>query len=322
MLHTINLDHSADTLDASDLPAVIRLWLDDCRSRLPAYTVAGYADKIAYFSLWWADVAPWRQNELSRSDLHAFARWLATTTTSRRKPLSLNTRRDVLRRLRQCLRWAFAERSYLSLDVSAWVPKLPAGKRSRRVATVDELRRLLAAADLAADPLRDRAALALLIQTGMRRAELRSVLVETIVMAADWSGTLHVVGKRTSANPTGERIVAFDVLAGSHLAPYLDAQGWAAGPLLRGAGGVVSLKTVERIVTRAAKLAGLEDVIDGCHDLRRAFITHFRRNFRGAGYDHLLRWQVGHATDAVSDIYDLPDVTDLVDVIRGPLGVL
>jgi integrase len=268
-------------------------------------------------------VAPWRQHELSRSDLHAFARWLATTNTTRHQPLALNTRRDVLRRLRQCLRWAFAERNYLTIDVSAWVPRLPAGKRSRRVATVDELRRLLAAADGAQDPLRDRAALALLIQTGMRRAELRSVQVESIVMAADWSGTLRVVGKRTSANATGERVVAFDALAGSHVAPFLDVQGWTAGPLLRGAdGGAVSLKTVENIVKKAARRAGLEDVIVGCHDLRRAFITHFRRKYRGAGYDHLLRLQVGHASDAISDIYDLADESDLIEVIRGPLDTV
>lgn len=319
MLHRINLEPDSDTLDAADLPNLIRLWLADCRARLPAATCDGYEDKTAYFLEWWRGVADWKRHQLSAADLQQFARWLATTQTRTRRPLALNTRRDVLRRLRQCLRWAFLCR-YTPIDVSAWVPKLPAGKRSRRVATVEELRRLLAAADLAAEPLRDRAALALLIQTGMRRAELRSVMVDSIVMAADWSGTLRVIGKRTSANATGERVVAFDALAGSHLAPFLDAQGWADGPLLRGvAGAPVSLKTVERIVTRAASRAGLADVVQGCHDLRRAFVTHFRRKYRGAGYDHLLRLQVGHASDAVSDIYDLADEADLVEVIRGPL---
>lgn len=319
MLHRINLQPDADTLDAADLANLIRLWLADCRARLPAATVDGYEDKTTYFLEWWRGVADWKRHQLSADDLQQFARWLGATQTRTRKPLAPNTRRDVLRRLRQCLRWAFLRR-YTPIDVSAWVPTAPATRRQQRVATVDELRRLLAAADHAADPLRDRAALALLIQTGMRRAELASVQVESIVMAADWSGTLRVVGKRTRANATGERIVAFDVLAGAHLAPYLDAHGWADGPLLRGAaGGPVALKTVENIVKKAARRAGLEDVVVGCHDLRRAFITHFRRKYRGAGYDHLLRLQVGHASDAVSDIYDLADESDLVEVIRGPL---
>ncbi|MBP8292919.1 MAG: site-specific integrase [Caldilineaceae bacterium] len=320
MLHTINLEPDSDTLDAADLSHLIRLWLADCRARLPAITCDGYEDKTTYFLDWWAGVSAWKRHELSADDLQQFAGWLSTTQTRQHKPLAANTRRDVLRRLRQCLRWAYAVRHYLPIDVSAWVPVLPPAKRIQRVATVDELRRLLAAADHAADPLRDRAALALLIQTGMRRAELASVQVETIVMAADWSGTLRVAGKRTRANATGERIVAFDVLAGSHLVPYLDAHGWRDGPMLRGVtGGPVALKTVERIVTRAASRAGLADVVQGCHDLRRAFITHFRRRYRGAGYDHLLRLQVGHASDAVSDIYDLADEVDLAEVIRGPL---
>ena len=320
MRHRINLDPDSDTLDASSLDKLVRLWLDDCRVRLPAYTVDGYADKVAYFLDWWAGVAEWKRHELAPADLQQFGRWLAATTTSRHQPLSLNTRRDVLRRLKQCLRWAFHNRHYLPIDVSAWVPKLAPGKRQRRVATIEELRRLLEAADLAADPLRDRAALALLIQTGMRRAELRSVQVESVVMAADWSGTLRVVGKRTAANQTGERIVAFDALAGGHLAPYLDAHEWPDGPLLRNQfGQPVALKTIERIVKQAAMRAGLSETIQGCHDLRRAFVTHFRRKYRGAGYDHLLRLQVGHASDAVSNIYDLADERDLAEVMRGPL---
>ena len=49
MLHRINLAPDSDTLDAADLANLIRLWLADCRARLPAATVDGYEDKIAYF---------------------------------------------------------------------------------------------------------------------------------------------------------------------------------------------------------------------------------------------------------------------------------
>lgn len=318
--HSITLDPESDTLDAGHLQQMLRLWLADCRIRLPAYTVAGYESKLSYFCDWWIGVAEWKRHELSAANLQQFAKWLASTTTSQRKSLSRNTQRDVLRRLRQALHWSFAVRHYLPVDVAAWVPVLPPGKRTRRVATVDELRRLLAAADQAVEPLRDRMALALLIQTGMRRAELLSIQVETIQMAADWSGTVRVIGKRTSANPTGERIVAFDNLAGSHLAPFLDAHGWPDGSLLRNeAGKPVSLRTVDRIVERAAEHAGLADVVRGCHDLRRAFVTHFRRKYRGAGYDHVLQMQIGHSSAAMTDHYDLIDEIDLVEVIRGPL---
>lgn len=320
--HRINLEPDGDTLDAADLEKLIHLWLADCRARLPAYTVDGYEDKVRHFLEWWTGVAEWKRHELSAADLQQFARWLATAPRAgSQQPLAHNSQRDVLRRLRQCLRWAFhGDRRYLPIDVSAWVPMVMASRRPRRAATVEELRQLLAAGGKALDPLRDQAALALLIQTGMRRAELRSVRVESVAMAADWSGALHVLGKRTSANLTGERIVAFDAVAGSYLAPYLDAHGWPAGPLLRNeAGGPVSLRTIDRIVERAAERAELSDVVQGCHDLRRAFVTHFRRRNRGEEYDRLLQLQVGHSSAAVTNIYDLADASDLADVIRGPL---
>lgn len=318
--HAINLEPDSDTLDAANLERLIRLWLDDCRVRLPAYTVDGYAAKVAYFLEWWSGVAQWKRHELSAGDLQQFGRWLATTTTSRHKPLSLNTRRDALRRLKQCLRWSFHERRYLPIDVSAWLPKLAAGKRNSRVATVKELRTLLAAGGQAVDPLRDQAAIALLMQTGMRLGELCSVRVEAIEMFADWCGRLRVIGKRTAANPTGERVVAFDAFAGRYLVAYMDAHGWSAGPLLRNEfGKQLSPRTVQRILERAKQRGGLTDVSLSPHDLRRAFITHFRRNNRGDELDNILRAQVGHASPAITAVYDLIQESDLTDVIRGPL---
>lgn len=318
--HRINLEPDGDTLDAADLEKLIRHWLVDCRARLPAYTVDGYEDKVAHFMVWWSGVAEWKRHELGATDLQQFARWLATAPRAAgQPPLARNSQRDVLRRLRQCLRWAF-QRRYLAVDVSTWVPLAPPVLIQRRVASVDELRRLLAAGGQAIDPLRDQTAIALLMQTGMRLGELCSIRVESIRLMADWSGTLRVTGKRTGANPTGGRVVAFDRFAGSYLAPFLDARGGDAGPLLRNESGrAITPRTVQRILERAKRRAGLVDVSLTPHDLRRAFITHFRRNNRGEELDNILRKQVGHASPAVTAIYDLIDESDLVDVIRGPL---
>lgn len=317
----INLDASVDALDAEHLLAVVDLWLEDRRARLPAYTVNGYASKLAYFRDWWTGVAAWKSYELTPADLHQFDRWLQHhARTSEHKPLAYNTRRDVLRRLRQCLHWAFADRRFLPVDVSVWVPVPPPQKKQGRVATLAELRRLIDATAASSNPLRDGCAIALLMQTGIRRIELCTIQVETIQMAADWSGVLRVVGKHTSANPTGERPVVFDAFAGKYVAAYLDAQGWRDGPLLRNkTRGPMDVRTADRIMDATVKRAGLVGVIAGCHDLRRAFVTHFRRRNRGEEFDHLLRRQIGHSSAATTDIYDLIDVADLVDVIRGPL---
>lgn len=318
MIHPINLCPDRDALDGRYIQTLIRLWLDDCRTRLPAYTASGYETKIGHFIQWWQDVAPWRNHELDEAALLDFRRWLSATS------LSYHTRNDVLRRLRQCLKWACARGYTAQRDFSTWVPKADGGPRRRRAVRLDALLRLLAAAAGTSQPVRDQAILALLIQTGIRRAECASVQVESIQMAADRSGTLLVVGKRTERNSTGERLVAFDATCGGYLAEYLDLRRLAfdaTGPLFvteKGAG--LTAQGVAKLVKRLIARAGLADQIQGCHDLRRAWVTDWRRRYRGDGYDYLMRLQVGHASSAISDLYDQADTEDLQRVVRGPLS--
>ena len=325
MIHPINLLPERDALDGRHIGQLIRLWLDDCRSRLPAYTVAGYADKVGYFDQWWQDVAPWRSYELDETALAEFKRWLQETARSESgKPLSFHTINDVLRRLRQCLKWA-CDRGYTAQrNFALWVPRPDGGPKKRRAAKLDALLALLTAAAESSHPVRDQALLALLIQTGIRRAECASIQLESITMLADRSGTLVVIGKRTKANATGERLVAFDAVAGRYLAAYLDERRVppsATGPLfVSDSGRGLTAEGVARVVQRMIGRAGLEGQVQGCHDLRRAWVTDWRRRYRGDGYDHLMRLQVGHASAMISDLYDLADTEDLQRVIRGPLS--
>lgn len=323
MLYRINLSPDEDVLDGRNLDQLIRLWLDSCRTHLPALTVDGYGYKIAYFLEWWQDVGRWKNWELSRSGLREFAAWLDHTQTHRKKPLSYNTKKDILRRLRQCLHWACDRGHTGGIDFSRLVPKptMPGEVTLRVPAQRDDLQLLLDAAAGSPFPERDQALLALFIQTGIRRGEAASLRVENIAIKADLSGTMLVTGKRTKARPTGQRVVAFDSLAGAFLARYLATLGAQAGPVFLAVGRVpLSAQGVYKVVKRLVAAAGLADVIVGPHDLRRAFITDWRRRNRGAGFDHLLRLQVGHANDAISDIYDLAGIDDLSEVIAGPLS--
>lgn len=325
MIHPINLAPERDALDGRHIGQLIRLWLDDCRSRLPAYTVAGYAGKVGYFDQWWRDVGPWRNHELDEAALVEFKRWLQDTARSDSGgPLSYHTINDVLRRLRQCLKWA-CDRGYTAQrNFALWVPRADGGPKKRKAAKLDALLALLSAAAASRHPLRDQALLALLIQTGIRRAECASIQLETITMQPDRSGTLIVVGKRTKANATGERLVAFDAVAGMYLAAYLDdrrVSPAACGPLfVADSGAGLTAVGVAKAVGRLIEAAGLAGQIQGCHDLRRAWVTDWRRRYRGDGYDHLMRLQVGHTSAMISDMYDLADTEDLQRVIRGPLS--
>lgn len=323
MKHQINLQPDCDVLDGRQLPALIRAWLEYCRTKRPKLTVDGYEFKVAYFVQWWADVGNWLNWELSEDTLLQFSAWLDTTKTNHGNPLSYNSKNDILRRLRQCLRWAYRRGYTNGRDFSAWVPQ-PAGGPTLRVAVVmDDLQRLLDAAGKSPFAERDQAILALFIQTGIRRAECASILIENIRMTDDLSGAMRVVGKRTKAKPTGERMVAFDALAGQFVAVHLRQCGATSGPLFCAVGGVpLSPQGIYKAVKRSIEVAGLSETIVGPHDLRRAFITDWRRRLRGAGYDHLLRMQVGHVKDSVTDLYDLADMEDLKGIISGPLSLL
>lgn len=325
MIHPINLAPERDALDGRHISQLIRLWLDDCRTRLPAFTVEGYAGKIAYFEQWWRDVGPWRNYELDEVALADFKRWLQEKAlTGAGSSLSYHTIEDALRRLRQCLKWA-CERGYTAQrNFALWVPKADGGPKKRKAAKLDALLALMTAAGESSHPVRDQALLALLIQTGIRRAECASIQLESITLQSDSSGTLIVVGKRTKANPTGERQVAFDQVAGVYLAAYLDYRQVppsATGPLfVAESGRCLAPVGVAKVVKRLIEVAGLQGQIQGCHDLRRAWVTDWRRRYRGDSYDHLMRLQVGHASAMISDMYDLADTTDLQRVIRGPLS--
>jgi integrase len=326
MIHPINLAPERDALDGRQLEQLVRLWLQHCRARLPSLTVDGYEFKINYFVSWWRDVGRWSNWELSEQTMLDFVAWLDRTQTTKHKSLSYNSKKDILRRLRQCLHWACTKGHTGGIDFSLWVPQpnpTAGGIRPRVAAQSDDLQLLLDAAHESPFPERDQAILAMFIQTGIRRGECASITVQNIDQKPDLSGTVLVVGKRTKARPTGERIVAFDALCGAFLAAHLRPLGTTSGPAFCGVDRAgLTPQGIYKVVKRAIVAAGLEKTIVGPHDLRRAFITDWRRRNRGAGFDHLLRLQVGHTKDSISDIYDLAGIEDLSGVISGPLSHL
>ena len=132
---------------------------------------------------------------------------------------------------------------------------------------------------------------------------------------------MTVTGKRTKANRSGQRAVAFDAETGGYLVAYLDLTGLESGPLFCGATGhAVTNQTIYRTVKRCVAAAGLTDQIRGCHDLRRAFATHIARRFRGEGYGDLLRRQMGHKTYRMTSQYSLLDAEDIRDSLKSPLS--
>lgn len=325
MKYSINLEPANECLDGRQLDRLIRLWLERLgrRSDLSAATVTGYANRVAYFQQWWADVGPWCGYELTRDKLAQFASWLATVETQYRKPLSYNSRRDVLRRLKQCLKWAF-DNEYLNRDITPWLPSADGAAPLRERATLEELAALMRAAGRSGCPVRDQAYVALLIGTGLRKMEAVNLDVGDIRMDADESGTATVrKAKKVKGRTVQGRVVAFDGWTGHYLAKLLDTLP-ADGPLFCTPEGTrrIGEMAAYRVVKRAIERAGLKGRIQGPHDLRRNFATWFAKEHRGEMHARLLSKQLGHARFVQTDQYILHDADDLSEVIRSPLADL
>lgn len=317
---SINLAPPEPTLDAKQLDGLCALWLAHGVSTR-SDTATGYAYKVQWFRDWWAREGPRRGWELRQRDMDEFAAYLTTVTSRTGKPLSYHSRNDVLRRLRQMFKWALARGYTEGRDYSAWIPAAEGVPPKRIPVPLAALRDLFAAASSSTNPARDRTILALLIGTGIRRGECASVRVEDITLYADGSGVMYVTGKHTRGNLDGRRGLAIDATTGKHIAAYLDMTRQSAGPLFRGRKGPLTTQSIYRVVKRCVETAGLEQYIQGCHDLRRAFATHYSRMFRGDGYADILRRQMGHTHYRMTSQYNLMDADDLRASIVSPLAI-
>jgi site-specific recombinase XerD len=321
-MDSIRLDPERPSLDARNLDALIDLWLKDRRRRLSAKTAAGYEEKIKYFREWWQVNGVTVNWQLTEDVLLDFNAHLSARISRFGEPLGYHTRHDCLRRLRQMFIWAHGK-GYISNDYSYLIPQ-PEGEAKLRVAApLDCLRRLIEATAQSPYPTRDRAILAVLLGTGVRRAECASVNVEWVRIDADGSGELQVVAKRVKNRNVHQRRVAFDAATGNHIAAQLDSMVGNHGPLFPSRRGQrLTPIGVYRVVKKLIDLAGLSDQIQGPHDLRRYFATYYSRNRRGENYGHLLSKQLGHSNYRMTTNYSLQDIDDVREVIISPFALL
>lgn len=318
-MDTINLRPAHRSLDAAALDDLITLYLDAMRTKLEPHTLIGYAHRLAYFRRWWANAGPHQNWQLSRADFVQFEYWLRSQTTCHKQPMAYHSRRDAVRRLRQVFRWAYRHDYIPERDYSLWIPMPDGGPVRRKAPSLEHLRALFDAAQHSPYPRRDQAILAFLIGTGVRRGEVASLTIERIHIYVDYSGTADVIGKRTRANPTGQRSVAFDAATGKYLCAFLEQEDRDSGAMWLGPRGPLSTQSIHRVVKRCIEIAGLEDVLQASHDLRRGFATHFSRAFRGEGYSDVLRRQMGHASYGMTTEYVLLDVEDIRSTLVSPM---
>ncbi len=333
MNQTINRQPTQTYLDATDLLWLMDQWLAAQATAIEPITLVGYRVKTDYFRHWWQVEGPKRHWQLTKKDLVHFELHLRTLTAKQTgEALSWHTRNDALRRLKEMFLWAY-HNEYTTYDYGQWLPAAHGAPIPRQAATVSQLHQLFTACT---EPVpegtlphpksgthcvRNAAIMAILIGTGIRCAECANLHIEDLLFHADNSGLMNIVGKRTKANPSGRRQVAFDAIAGIYLLTYLKERRQDKGSLFIAEDGhQLTSPGIYKIVKRLIRIAKLEKVIQGPHDLRRAFATHFARQHPDAIHADMLRRQLGHAHYTQTSAYTLLDASDLVGHITSPLA--
>lgn len=233
-------------------------------------------------------------------------------------PTHINKHLIALRRvLRVCWRLELitAEEYQRAADVqNVKSQRLPAGRSIHR----DELGAMLRAASEVEGPagVRDRALVAVLYCTGIRRAEAASLLIENYDHA---ERQLRIIGKGNK-----ERAVPVALAAVPLLDEWLNLLGTRRGPIFPPIdrhdhirNGAMSPRAVGYIVDRTRKKAGLPPL--ATHDFRRTFIG----DFIDAGGDLVQAQQLaGHASATTTAQYDRRPgraLRDAVDRMSLPL---
>jgi integrase len=320
MVSKINRSPVRQCLEGEDLGWLIDVYLTDARLRLPTpATAKNYAYLLGYLRTWWEGAGPGLGHELDRRAWQLFDLWLQGQQCTRSGgALALTTRKAILGKTRQLLRWAYRW-GYMDRDWGDLLPALRGGTLPRRGPDLAGLAALLDAASRTRAGVRDQALVAVLAGCGLRRAEAAGLDVADVIFHADGGGVLIV----RVAKMNKQRRACFDAICGRYLAAWLDMGDRRAGPLFTGWNGRrLSAHSVYRIVKRACILAGLDAPGRGPHDLRRLFATEWTRTRHGLGDGQLLAQQLGHTSPKTSLLYSGLGFDDLADGFTSPLSML
>jgi len=313
--YVIDLSPRAPRLYAKLLPELIDLYLEEVERSTQEKTVYGYRAKLRHVLDWWQACGPACDWMLSGDALAKLNMYLVSVVSERGEPLSYNSRLDVLRRLRQVLRWAYV-RKHAPIDLSNDVPSPRGMAPVRKLVELETLANLLAAARSGRMAGRDVALVALLAGTGVRCEECASLRAGDVTLYADGSG--YVALNTTKLDRP--RVVGLDAETGKYVRPWLDTLDDPAAPLFPSRNGQgakpLSPAGVYKLIVRLAEAAGVRAQIQGAHDLRRMFATLWMRRLPGAGYAELLQRQLGHRNFATTQRYSLQDVGQVLQVMR------
>ncbi|PJE75593.1 hypothetical protein COV04_04170 [Candidatus Uhrbacteria bacterium CG10_big_fil_rev_8_21_14_0_10_48_11] len=277
-------------------------------------TIRNYGFYLERFNVWADEHKVSSTGQISAELMRQYRLWLNRFTDEHGDVLKKNTQNYHLIALRSFLKY-LAKRDVKSLaPEKIELMKMP--DRSIAFLSSDELERLLDAPTNVKQPkivqLRDQAILATLFSTGLRVSELAGLKTEQVNLRDKKTDALTEFSVRGKGSKV--RVVFLSADARQRLRDYLDAR-YDTAPYLfvrhdraktkqterdRNEGGApLTPRSVERTVTRYAKVAGITKKVSP-HTLRHSFATDLLIN--GADL-RSVQSLLGHASVTTTQIY-------------------
>jgi site-specific recombinase XerD len=239
--------------------------------------------KLGYFVLWCREQGLTSLDAIRPADLRRFLVSLETVSPSG-KPLSRHCQHGYGQVVKSLLTWCVKE-GLLKSSPAAHVELARPEEYTVKTLRPEDVTRLFQAVRRSAYPLRNKALLAVLLDTGLRLSEVVGLKVADV----------HLDGKDPHLTVMGKRLRQRSVFVGPEtrvtLARYLERD-HTGGPMVfeSAAGRPLSARAVQDLVKRLGTAAGLPGLHP--HQLRHSFSVSYLR--AGGSVFHLSRL-LGHS---------------------------
>ena len=266
---------------------------------------------LKFFITWCADYNLILPDQITKSALEDYQKWLFFYKKKNGESLKVTTQRNRLNAVQRFFKWLHREKIIPSNPAEDLeLPRKPARHLPKALSRneVEALFTIPNPSDTLG--LRDRCILEVFYSCGLRRAEVANLDVGNMDLSR---GTLTVIeGKHGKSRmlPLGERTLTWLETYMEKSRPRLEIDQTERALFLSGYGERLSISYIGHWVKKAMTTAGITKV-GACHLLRHSCATHMLEN--GADI-RFIQQMLGHANLGTTSIYTEVCITHLQEV--------
>lgn len=281
-----------------ELSEAVEEYLAISKPKISPKTYRWYKDKLTVFVRWAENTGLGELKTIKAKHIAQFLEWIQVTIKNKKGlPISDYTAHGYAQVVKQFFRWCVGDEEmeeYVSPVVPQRIQMPRVTQKTMRILSVEEIDKLFHACENAPYPVRDKAILSLLIDTGMRLSELTSLSLDRLFLTGSPT-FVRVLGKGKK-----ERDIPIGRKSRRYLQAYLrQRQKKAEVVFLNRSGEPLTSSGVEQLLYDLCDAAGIERA--SAHKFRHTFAVSFLQN--GLGDLHTLSRLLGHSETSTTDIY-------------------